>query len=474
VANDKRPESFLQSAPSSDVGDPNSPFATGDSRTQPGSIRLLLAGKTDVGMIREHNEDNFLIVRLDDGSRDPDLLREHAVGPRGTLLVVCDGMGGAAAGEIASAMAVESVADSMLTLGLVAPPDGAIDDAKTALGRKLRGAAEEANQRIFREARENSTRSGMGTTMTAVMVQGGHAVIAQVGDSRAYLWRKGAFTQVTRDQSLVNQLLETGQLTLEQSKFFEYSNVILQALGVQEEVEVQLSEFALRKRDRLLLCSDGLVGVIPDEEIGAVLGAAESPHDAVQLLVAMANDAGGPDNVTVVAAFIEGEEVPVPGVGEVVEYRLWRIDPEPRVAAPPIRVEAHELVPEVVQPALDQAPLTDPASDPGLPSRAGRGRLSLALVLGLLLGSLAIGMAVYRPSVPCSIRARPGFRLLTDGRDSGMRTVEGSTSVRLPPGHHRISLAGKGAPTESYDLEVSRDRACVLVLDTDLAPALEW
>ena len=112
----------------------------------------------------------------------------------------------------------------------------------------------------------------MGTTMTAVHLWRDAALIAQVGDSRAYVWRQGAFTQVTRDQSLVNQLLETGQITAEQAKFFEHSNVILQALGVQEEVEVQLSKVELRRGDRLMLCSDGLVGVVSDEEIGAVVG----------------------------------------------------------------------------------------------------------------------------------------------------------------------------------------------------------
>src|SRR5205814_8313138 len=110
----------------------------------------------------------------------------------------------------------------------------------------------------------------------------------------AYLWRQGAFTQVTRDQSLVNQLLETGQITPEQAKFFEHSNVILQALGVQEEVEVQLSRVELRRGDRMMLCSDGLVGVVTDEEIGAVMASVDDPADTARILIELANGAGAP------------------------------------------------------------------------------------------------------------------------------------------------------------------------------------
>ena len=208
---------------------------------------MRLHGRTDVGLIREHNEDSFVIVRLDDGAREPEKLAAHTLGPRGTCCVVCDGMGGAAAGEVASGMAIESLAATMLDEHMVDAPDGVVDDERQHLARKLRGAARDANAKIFTEARENLARSGMGTTMTAVHLWRDSALIAQVGDSRAYVWRQGAFTQVTRDQSLVNQLLETGQITVEQAKFFEHSNVILQALGVQEEVEVQLSKVELRK-----------------------------------------------------------------------------------------------------------------------------------------------------------------------------------------------------------------------------------
>src|SRR5205814_8551622 len=122
-------------------------------------------------------------------------------------------------------------------------------------------------------------RAGMGTTTTGVGVIGQHLVMVQVGDSRAYVLRSGVLTQVTRDQSLVNQLLETGQISEEQARMFEHSNVILQALGVQEDVEVLLSTVELRRGDRLVVCSDGLTGVVPDEEVGALAASSDDMAD---------------------------------------------------------------------------------------------------------------------------------------------------------------------------------------------------
>jgi protein phosphatase len=424
--------------------------------TVPEGFALELLGRTDVGLIREHNEDNFLLVRLDDGSRDPAALRKHTIGPRGTLLIVCDGMGGAAAGEVASNLAVESVAQTMTSMEVAAPPEGA-DDAKTALARSLRMAAKRANDRIFKEARENLARSGMGTTMTAAVLWDGYAIIAQVGDSRAYVWRQGAFTQVTRDQSLVNQLLETGQITPEQAKFFEHSNVILQALGVQEEVEVQLSQVDLCRGDRILLCSDGLVGVVSDEEIGAVLGATETPEEATRILIEMANTAGGPDNITVVVGFMDGQALDAPGPDRTVEYALWRIDPDP----PP--------EPEPPAPVATPTPAPTAAAAPPEPMAPAATQistfqlLSMAIVVGLVLGSLVTGTALYRRAVPCSVEAKAaGLAVLTDGRDSGARTNEGIIELRLSPGHHRLSLAGQGAPEGVLEVDVEKDARCAL------------
>jgi protein phosphatase len=417
---------------------------------------IKLAGRTDVGLIREHNEDSFIVVRLDDGTRDHGALNEHTLGPRGTMLVVCDGMGGAAAGEVASGMAIDSLAATMLDGQMIAPPEGTVDDERQSLARKLRGAAREANAKIFKEARENLARSGMGTTMTAVQLWNGHALVAQVGDSRCYVWRQGAFTQVTRDQSLVNQLLETGQITLEQAKFFEHSNVILQALGVQEEVEVQLSKVELRRGDRLLVCSDGLVGVVSDEEIGAVLGSIDSPGEAARILIEMANGAGGPDNITVIVAHVDGEALPEPQDEDLITFAHWRIDPE----AAPASAAAGESY-DGFTPAA--TPVTE-LRHPHATRRSTAEMMSMAVIVGLILGSVITGAALYKHGVRCTLNAqKAGLIVVTDGHDSGARTSEGNLSLRLMPGRHTVALRVGGGPTVSeQQVEVASDRSCDL------------
>jgi PPM family protein phosphatase len=430
--------------------------AEGASSSATGAIAVHLAGRTDVGLIREHNEDSFVVVRLDDATRELDKLANHTLGARGTLLVVCDGMGGAAAGEVASGMAIESLVGNMLDEHMVAAPDGVVDDEKSHLVRKLRGAAREANLKIFKEARENLARSGMGTTMTAVHLWQTNALIAQVGDSRAYVWRQGAFTQVTRDQSLVNQLLETGQITTEQAKFFEHSNVILQALGVQEEVEVQLSKVELRRGDRLLVCSDGLVGVVSDEEIAAVVGSIDDPAEAARILIEMANGAGGPDNITVIVAHVDGEGLPEPGPDDVVSFEHWRIDPEPPPEAARPNESFDGFAPPLQPPTDEHRVLTPPVASAAMARRPTMELMSMAVVIGLILGSIVTGAALYRHGVRCRVAAeRPGLMVTTDGRDSGTRTSDGAVELRLTPGRHMVGLrAPASAPVSFADREV--------------------
>ena len=428
-----------------------------------GAVEVRLHGRSDVGLIREHNEDSFVIVRLDDGSREPSELATHTLGPRGTLLVVCDGMGGAAAGEVASGMAIEALATAMLDAHMVDAPEGVVDDERQHLARKLRGAARDANAKIFREARENLARSGMGTTMTAVHLWRDSALIAQVGDSRAYVWRQGAFTQVTRDQSLVNQLLETGQITVEQAKFFEHSNVILQALGVQEEVEVQLSKVELKKGDRLMMCSDGLVGVVSDEEIAAVLGSIDEPAEAARILIEMANGAGGPDNITVIVAHVDGDALKEATGEDALTFAHWRIDPE----APPSPVSVNDTFdgfsPSTAQlhAATERAMASASAS-----SHAARKPtmelMSMAVVIGLILGSIVTGLALYRHGVRCRVAARqPGLAVLSDGRDTGARTGESAVELRLPAGRHVMSLRAQGTPPfAEREVQVDSGQMC--------------
>lgn len=268
-----------------------------------GEVHIKLFARTDVGQVREHNEDNFLVADL---TRKMSGLQEGArdvvLGKAGHLLAVCDGMGGAAAGEVASQLAVDIIYQQML--------EGVNPDATAArndLARRLVRAVETAGLRIFQEAKADRTRRGMGTTVTAATIVDDHLFLAQVGDSRAYVLRGGTLVQVTRDQSLVNQLIEAGQLTEEEAETFEHNNIILQALGTADTVQVDLTYVQLVRGDVLMMCSDGLSGMVRGDEIREILKTCSDPLDACKTLTERANQAGGHDNITVIVARFDGE-----------------------------------------------------------------------------------------------------------------------------------------------------------------------
>jgi serine/threonine protein phosphatase PrpC len=281
-------------------------------------IRMRLFGRTDVGQIREHNEDNFLVADLTRKTRSlMESDRDQAVGDWGSVAGVCDGMGGAAAGEIASQLAVDIIYEH-LTKG---DPPREQDD----LARRLVHAVEEAGSRIFNEARADRTRRGMGTTATIAALMDGRLFVAQVGDSRAYVLRGDKLVQVSRDQSLVNQLIEAGQLTEEEAETFEHNNIILQALGTAETVQVDLTYVALPRTDRRLLCSDGLSGMVRADEMREVLLASADPLEACRELTDRANRAGGHDNITVIVADFDGPGLPEHLPTEELVYKKYAL-----------------------------------------------------------------------------------------------------------------------------------------------------
>ncbi len=264
------------------------------------NIEVQFAGRTAVGQIREHNEDNFVCADLSEGKLFPRSEPCSAsVGERGLFFAVCDGMGGAAAGEVASQMAVDILFDS---LRADAPPSN-----RDVLARRLVGAVEKAGRKIFDTAQADTTRRGMGTTVTATVLVDKVLFAAQVGDSRAYLLRRGELKQVTKDQSLVSQLIEAGHLTEKEAETFEHSNIILQALGTSESVQVDLSFVELRKGDRLMVCSDGLSGMVDNDVIKESLTSIEEPDVCCEHLIEQANAAGGHDNITVIVVDFTGE-----------------------------------------------------------------------------------------------------------------------------------------------------------------------
>ncbi len=297
---------------SSDAINPTSPSAAEADATSPPML-LEVFGRTDVGLIREHNEDSFLIADLDKDFRtnEMDAATTFTLGPRGAVMLVCDGMGGAAAGEVASMMAVDSISSSMAALTPQSPDDYA---------RGLRRAVEDANDRIYAQSRDNQSERGMGTTCTVAALRDDNLVVGQIGDSRCYVMRQGRLAQVTKDQSLAWQLIEAGAMTPEEAKQFEHANIILQALGVQERVDVVLSQVHLRKGDIVLLSSDGLHGPVGDDEIIDILRAEPDIKKAGDMLVARALEHEGPDNVTVVLLKADGDGFALPTEADLVEF----------------------------------------------------------------------------------------------------------------------------------------------------------
>ncbi|WP_080801230.1 Stp1/IreP family PP2C-type Ser/Thr phosphatase [Arabiibacter massiliensis] len=239
-------------------------------RTRKGALTSF-GSRTDIGCLRDHNEDSLIVTP--------------------PLFAVADGMGGHAAGEVASEIAV-----NVLSELAPAHPDG----------EALAHAVEEANRAIIRAAHEGLGREGMGTTMTAAMLEGERLVIAQVGDSRAYLLHQGKLQQLTRDHSLMADMIEAGQLTPEEARTHPNRSVITRALGSDLRLHPDIYEINVETGDRLLVCSDGLSGMVMDQDIENILCRIHDPQRCASQLVNEAIANGGHDNVTVIVADVTG------------------------------------------------------------------------------------------------------------------------------------------------------------------------
>jgi len=250
-------------------------------------MRLSVAGTTDVGRKRTHNEDAFLV--LDEEQ----------------LYCVADGMGGHASGEVAARIAVEEMAEFFRLTGRdeEATWPFAEDPARGPQENRVLAGVKLANQRIHERAESDERLRGMGTTLVCAHVDGAAAaaVVGHVGDSRAYLWRAGALRQLTEDHSLLNDFLKARKLTPDEIEAFPHKNVIVRALGMKPVVEVDLLRVGLEDGDLLLLCCDGLSGMVPDDRIAEIIRTHRADlKQAAQALVDEANQAGGVDNITCV------------------------------------------------------------------------------------------------------------------------------------------------------------------------------
>ena len=261
---------------------------------------LEVAGESDIGLVRERNEDVLLVLDLANNQRYDEGVERYRVGDEGVVLSVFDGMGGAMAGDRASELASQVVAEAVAS---------ASHESMEDLGSVLATCLQQANDRIRSEGRSNPDCVGMGTTATVVMTVGATAVIAHVGDSRAYLLRDDRLVQLTEDQSLYNELLSSGKMNAEEAAEYEHSNVILQALGVSGALTPYFATVALQHGDLLLLCTDGLTALAPDEAILEALTAEGMDISSrVAGLTELARGRGGYDNATVVLARFEDPE----------------------------------------------------------------------------------------------------------------------------------------------------------------------
>jgi PPM family protein phosphatase len=350
------------------------------------------AGRTDVGRQRTANEDSLVV--------------------QPPLFAVADGMGGAKAGEVASAVAVQAV-------------EGARESGEPAEAQ-LAGIVRDANRRIYDLAVADESRRGMGTTLTLAKVHGDEVSLAHVGDSRAYRLRDGELSQLTRDHSLVAELERSGQITAEAAEHHPQRSIITRALGPEPDVEVDTYTLAGREGDVFLICSDGLTSMISDDEVGSIVRSASTLDEAADALVRAANQSGGKDNITVILFRLgEGDPATAPATTERPPA-----DDDTVVGLRADELQAAASAP--AEPAADatiiqrraEAPAAPPPERPGRRRRRGRGRLALRVVLGLAVLAAVVG-GLYALS-------RQVYFVGTN--DAGLVTVYRGVPYELPLG----------------------------------------
>ncbi|WP_437849578.1 PP2C family protein-serine/threonine phosphatase [Sorangium sp. So ce363] len=272
---------------------------------------VTVAARTDVGLSREHNEDTFLISDLARGlAHGPAAAQASVEPPLALSLGVYDGSGGASSPDAASRLAARIV-HAILTRSAPRSSD--------ALERSLLEAIGEAGRAVRDNARRSSQHRNSGTTATVAALCDERLLLAQVGDSRAYLLRSGVLTQLTRDQTLLQSLLDSGKLRPEEAATFEHRGVMLQALGLREHLRIALSAVELRREDTLLLCTDGLSDLVDDRHIAAALDAHPDPAAAASALIDAALAAGGRDNVTALVTRFDGPWLAPPASDRATE-----------------------------------------------------------------------------------------------------------------------------------------------------------
>lgn len=277
----------------------------------------MVGGGSDVGEVREHNEDHLLVGDLDGAEQVEVATPWEHVGERGPLLVVCDGMGGTDGGEVASELAARAIWREMKASQPTRDPE--------VFARLLRRATRVANHDVHATGKREPGLRGMGTTVSAAGICADRLIVATVGDSRAYVLRAGALVQVTRDQSLHSALVAAGR----DHEAANAGGAILQALGVGPDVEPSLSIIELCRGDRVMLCSDGLHGLVGDPAIALLLSRPHTIGQAVRLMIAAARAAGGTDNITALICEVDGDRLRPPRADDADDVPTFReFDPQ--------------------------------------------------------------------------------------------------------------------------------------------------
>jgi protein phosphatase len=340
--------------------------------------------KSDTGRQRRANEDSFFV--------------------RAPLFVVADGMGGAQAGEVASRLAAETFSGGL-------PDDGTSE-------QRLESRVREANARIHEVSQEDRALNGMGTTITAAYLDGDELALAHVGDSRAYLLRDGELSRLTRDHTLVEELVRRGELTEQEAAEHPQRSIITRALGPEPDVEIDLRTHRVQAGDVLLLCSDGLTGMISEDEVADLLARAGSLGDAGRALVHAANEAGGRDNITVVLFRLEE----VGALGAADGSTTQRTAVTSAVAAP-VR-------------SRQDPPATPPAPPRTVPPRGSRERAQAPLPrrIKIIAATIATVVVIGGLGFAGWLATRAVFFVGTDA--SGMVTVYRGLPWDLPAGVH--------------------------------------
>ena len=364
------------------------------------TVHLVVGAATDVGRVRGHNEDAFLV--------------DDQLG----LFAVADGMGGHQAGEVASAIALEALR------------------AAVTSGAGIRDAVTSANDAVFEKSTTDERLRGMGTTLTAgTLAAGDTLLLGHVGDSRAYVLRDHQLDRVTTDHSLVEELIQAGELTEAQAESDPRRSMITRALGIEPTVDVDLYPIEVHTGDRLLLCSDGLTGMVGEDEIEEVLTAERDPSTAAQRLVDAANAAGGIDNITVLVVDLVDAESPTAAVPVVTEPEAQAAEPEPEPAGP--------------QP-VEEAPPDRPRRPRALGWRRLRRVLVWALPVVVVLG-VAFGIVDYYAHHTYFVGNDHGRVAVFQGHPGGLLfwnpTVQERTSLAtktLAPSDRAQVTAGHG------------------------------